>query len=136
MMLSVFTDGGSRGNPGPAAIGVVVYSGKEILHEHGEVIGVTTNNVAEYKAVLYAIQFLSSSLPFPPEKVSFFLDSKLVVEQLSGNYKIKNEDLLDIAKQIFTVIRSLPFPVSFTHVPRNQNAYADSLVNKALDAHL
>ncbi len=130
--IIIYTDGGARGNPGPAGIGIVVKDEEgSILEEYCEYIGETTNNQAEYKAVLKAFDFIDTH---KPESVDFFLDSELVVNQLNGKYKIKNPDLAKLFVQIWN--KKTGKKISFTHVPREQNKQADSLVNKAIDEHL
>jgi ribonuclease HI len=133
-MINIFTDGGARGNPGPAAIGVAVYRDKEVLHEHGETIGSTTNNVAEYRAVLYALQWLHKHQEEIGHevKIQFFLDSELVVRQLNGIYRVKNSFLREIMLQIRAEEQGLP-PLIYTHIRREYNKHADSMVNQALD---
>ncbi|NTW22036.1 ribonuclease HI family protein [Candidatus Falkowbacteria bacterium] len=128
--LIIFTDGGARGNPGPAAIGAVIYDEqRQVLSEISEYIGETTNNQAEYKAVVAAI---AKAKELGAKEVDFFLDSQLVVEQLNGNYKVKNKDLAPLFVQIYNA--SLGFrKVRYTHVRREQNQEADKLVNLALD---
>lgn len=131
--LHLFTDGGSRGNPGQAAIGLVLEdpSTGTTLREHYERIGVQTNNVAEYSAL---IEGLKIAKHYHPNRLLCHLDSELIVKQLSGEYKVKMETL----KVFFDEIRELilDFPsVEFTHIPRADNHRADALVNKALDEH-
>lgn len=134
MMYHIHTDGGSRGNPGQAAIGFVIQDddGKPVA-EKGEKIGVTTNNVAEYTAVLSALKYLIDS-PVKPTLVKFFLDSKLVVEQINGNFQIKQPHLKTLCVEIQRLRKSLPYPSQFSHVPRKENSQADLLVNLALDS--
>lgn len=136
--LIIHTDGGSRGNPGKAAVGVVVSDGDQKIFESFKTIGVATNNEAEYGAVLVALDWLLSSSGSSDEaaEVEFLLDSKLVVEQLNKKWKIKEPRLADLAQKCWQKISSLPHRVSFKHIPREQNAEADALVNKALDAEL
>jgi probable phosphoglycerate mutase len=132
--LVIHTDGGSRGNPGPAATGVVIYGDKQaIIHAFGKHIGIATNNVAEYTAVLHALEWLIQS-GLNPESILFNLDSKLVVEQLSGRWKIKDPNLAILANQIKDLTSNFHFPTSYSYVPRSQNAAADAQVNLALDA--
>ena len=136
MNLLINTDGGARGNPGPAGIGIVVReeAGQE-LYEHAEAIGETTNNVAEYKALEHAVDWLTAYEDLNlVEQVTFRLDSKLVIEQVQGNWKIKQPHLLPLVNYIQSQIAALPCSVSFTYVPRIENAAADALVNQALDA--
>lgn len=137
MQLSVYTDGGSRGNPGDAAIGGLVYSPtKEVVYEFSEFIGTATNNEAEYKAVLHAITWISGFISDTQyDSVIFHLDSKLVVEQLNKNWKIKNDRMRMLANQCWSQLSSIPVETSFIHVRREKNSQADALVNQALDAH-
>jgi len=126
----VYTDGGSRGNPGPSASGFVVY-GKdgELLFEGGKYLGVTTNNQAEYQAVKLGLE---KALELNAQVVSFRLDSQLVANQLTGLYKIKNRDLWPIHESIKGLIIKFK-KVTFTHVRREFNKEADAMVNKILD---
>ena len=129
-LLIVEADGGSRGNPGPAAYGAVVRDGEtgRVLVEVAETIGEATNNVAEYRGVLAGIQH---ALEVDPEaRIEARLDSKLIVEQMSGRWAIKNAALRDLA----LAVRRLRADVDYTWVPRAQNPAADRLVNEALDA--
>ena len=138
--MIIHTDGGSRGNPGHAATGVVVLddAGKDVIYESGVYLGIATNNTAEYEAVARALEWVlaekkNDHLP-TPQTLSFKLDSQLVVEQLSGRYKIKQAHILTYVKKIHALLREIGFPATFTYVPRAQNAAADALVNQALDA--
>ncbi|OGE31043.1 hypothetical protein A2631_05170 [Candidatus Daviesbacteria bacterium RIFCSPHIGHO2_01_FULL_44_29] len=134
MNFIIFTDGASRGNPGPASYGFVVKDTTGlILHEEAKELGVTTNNVAEYTAVLRAFQYiLAHFADKAPHKITFFMDSLLVVQQLSGRYKIKSPHL----KELVLAIKELEmqfFNISYTHIPRKDNFLADRLANMALD---
>jgi len=129
--LVVEADGGSRGNPGPAAFGSVVKDAESgaVLVERAEAIGVATNNVAEYRGVIAGLQ--EAHRLDPQARIEMRLDSKLVVEQMSGRWKIKSADMRDLALQARdTHDMSL---VSWTWVPRAQNAHADRLLNQVLD---
>lgn len=129
-LLVVEADGGSRGNPGPAAYGAVVRDGGtgRVLIEVAETIGEATNNVAEYRGVLAGIQH---ALEIDPDaRIEARLDSKLIVEQMSGRWAIRNAALRDLA----LAVRRLRADVDYTWVPRAQNTAADRLVNEALDA--
>lgn len=129
--LIIHTDGGARGNPGPAAIGIVISKPDgEVLLEYKEVIGQATNNMAEYMAVVKALELVER---FEPEAIDFYLDSELVVKQLNQEYKVKNEELGKLFMQIWNKLKGFKH-VTFTHIPRAQNKRADALVNKALDA--
>jgi len=127
--LVIHTDGGSRGNPGPSATGVVITTpdGRHI-ESFGRYMGITTNNQAEYSAVLEGIK---AAQKYEPQKLRFFLDSELVVKQLNGIYKIKHSELRVLFNEIKTLIQDLD--VTFTHVRREYNQGADIEVNKALD---
>jgi ribonuclease HI len=131
--LVLHTDGGARGNPGPAAIGVVVEKehdgGLEVLAEIGETIGVATNNVAEYRAL---IRGLEEAKRLGAEEVECLLDSTLVVEQMSGRYKVKHANVIPLQRQASELARGFK-KVGYRYIPRAQNAEADRLVNEALD---
>lgn len=133
MKLIIYTDGASRGNPGPASYGFTISDdvGK-LLYEEGEYIGKSTNNVAEYSAVLEALKWVKKNIS---EKVwiELFADSKLVAEQLSGNYKIKAKHLKPIIEKIRVLSLELGV-VIFRHIPRSKNTLADKLANQALDS--
>ena len=140
MKLVINTDGGSRGNPGDAAIGVIV--GSSIIsgqtREYGEYIGKTTNNVAEYKAVIFALKkakALLGSKKAAETEVEVRADSELLVKQMNGEYKIKNEELQPLFFEIWNSKQDFK-SVAFKHVPREENKDADRLVNQALDTLL
>lgn len=138
-MLCVNTDGGARGNPGPAAIGVVFRDeAHNILFEYREKIGNTTNNQAEYRAVIKALEIITKSdwdqKNNHDSRIIFNVDSKLVVEQINGNYKVKNDDIKNFMAEINKLIRAINKEIIFVHVPREQNKEADKLVNMALDS--
>lgn len=130
--LLVYTDGGSRGNPGPSASGYVIMNAEnEIIEEGGEYLGITTNNQAEYQAVKLALQ---ATVKFNPKKVHFFIDSLLVVNQMKGTYKIKNRELWPIYSDIKNLCENFD-EVIFTHIRRELNKLADGKVNEVLDSH-
>lgn len=137
MELKIFTDGGSRSNPGPAAIGIVVLENSETVYEYKEFIGTETNNVAEYLALTHAVRWLKRFCETTTvDACEFLLDSMLVVEQVQGHWKIKEPRLRELATVIQTELKTLPCKYSFRHIPRAQNSEADKLVNQALDAEL
>ena len=123
-------DGGSRGNPGPAAYGAVLKDGEtgEVIAEDGTAIGVASNNVAEYNGLIAGLRMAADLAPDADVEVR--MDSKLVVEQMSGNWKIKHPDMKPLAIE---ANRLAPFGTSYTWIPREQNKHADRLVNEALD---
>lgn len=133
MTLTIFTDGGSKGNPGPAAIGVAMYLNGKKLEFYREDLGIATNNVAEYTAVLRALEkaihHKSSGVEF--KKIEFKADSLLVVSQLNGVYKIKNPTIRDFIIKIRILESELNMPISYTHIYREDNTVADALVNNA-----
>ncbi|HEX7017918.1 MAG TPA: ribonuclease HI family protein [Patescibacteria group bacterium] len=137
MKLTIFTDGGARGNPGPAGIGVVVLD--ELAHvvfEHSAYLGKATNNEAEYRAFQASLDWLLSSTHLDQAThISWKLDSMLVVEQLQRHWKIKEPHLKLLADQIWQKLDQLQIPYTIGHVPRAENKDADALVNQALDAH-
>jgi len=129
----IYTDGGSRGNPGPAAIGAVV--GEK---EYGEQIGRTTNNVAEYSAVVFALKKAKQLLTKKVAKetdIELRTDSELLVKQLNGEYKIKDADLQPLFLEVWNLKQDFK-SIEFIHVTRDKNKKADSLVNRALDTLL
>ena len=130
--LLIEADGGSRGNPGPAGSGAVLidFDSGIILAEIALFIGVATNNIAEYRAVLAAIELANEIAP--DAKLLVRMDSKLVVEQMSGRWKIKNEGMQDMSSQMVKAIGSRQ--ISFEWIPREKNSKADSLANEAMDA--
>ncbi|MGB0757077.1 MAG: ribonuclease HI family protein [Patescibacteria group bacterium] len=128
--LLIYTDGGARGNPGPAGIGVAVYTpDNELVTTSKKFIGESTNNVAEYTAALTGLQIAKE---YKAEIVHMYLDSELVVKQLNREYKVKNKDLGSIFVQIWNLSQEFK-KVTFTHIPREENKIADGLVNQALD---
>lgn len=131
--IIINTDGGARGNPGPAGIGVVFSSetGK-ILHEFKAYIGEATNNVAEYKALVLALEE-AEKLNYA--ELQILMDSELVVRQMQGVYKIKEPALQVLAKQVLALSNRFK-KVTYRHIPREKNKAADKLVNQAIDAHL
>ena len=129
--VKLFTDGGSRGNPGPSATGFAILSLEDkLLKAGGTYLGITTNNQAEYKAVL---EGLGTAYDMGAVQVDVYMDSLLVVNQMSGIFKIKNLDLLKINVSIHEAIKKFD-KVSFKHVPRALNKLADAEVNRVLDS--
>lgn len=128
--LLSFSDGGARGNPGPAGIGAVLYDeNKKVIAEVSEYLGVATNNQAEYKAIIAA---LKKAKNLGALELDCYLDSELVVKQLNHEYKVKNKDLAPLFLEVYNL--SLNFKkISFTHIPREQNSAADCLANEAMD---
>lgn len=131
MQLFLYTDGGARGNPGPAGIGAVVKDGERIIKKIKKYIGEATNNQAEYEALILGLSELKK-IGGKDLEVSCFLDSELVVKQLNFEYKIKNKDLATLFVKVCNLAQSFK-KCKFFHVYREQNKEADRLVNEALD---
>lgn len=131
--INIYSDGGSRNNPGHAAIGVVIND-----HEFKKYIGIKTNNEAEYEAVLLALielPKLFSISKLKESNINFFLDSELVCNQLNGTYKVKDLKLQSLFLKIWNIRQTLP-KITFKHILRDKNKRADRLVNEALDEYL
>lgn len=127
---TLHTDGGARGNPGPAAIGFVLAQLGSVPISRGEYIGTATNNQAEYRALIAG---MNEAKKQGIQELQCFLDSELVVKQVRGEYRVKNEDLKGYVQEVRALFSSFE-KVTFQHVPRSKNAAADKLVNEALDA--
>lgn len=133
--LFVFTDGGSSGNPGPGAVGVVIKKEGETIKGFGQYLGETTNNVAEYRAVVIALQWLKNNYPLAKLlswQIIFFLDSKLVVNQLNGLFKVKDAKLRNLIVQVGELEREIGGDIRYQHIAREKNQEADSLVKQVL----
>ncbi|HEY5695260.1 MAG TPA: reverse transcriptase-like protein [Candidatus Saccharimonadales bacterium] len=129
----IYSDGGSRGNPGPSAAGFVIMNQDEhVLHEGGMYLGITTNNVAEYNGVRLGLE---KAIAMGAKTVDLRMDSLLVVNQMNGLYQIKNRELWPINEKIRELIGQFE-KVTFTHVRREFNQLADGMVNKILNAHI
>lgn len=133
----VYTDGGARGNPGPAAIGVVICDEKgNVLKKYGEYLGETTNNEAEYQAAIFALKKIKALWGKDVSKrssVKVFADSELLVRQLAGKYKIEHPNIQKLFLQLWNL--KIDFvEVAFSAMLREENREADELVNEALDA--
>lgn len=129
--LIIYTDGGARGNPGPAGIGVVVQSPKSKVQSRkfSKYIGEATNNQAEYRALIFG---LSKAKEFDANEIICFLDSELLVNQLTGKYKVKNRGLAPLVADVFRLTNKFK-KVDFRYIPREKNKEADKLVNEAID---
>ena len=131
MRARLYTDGGARGNPGPAAFAYVIQDEHgEVLAAHGEAIGVATNNVAEYSALIAGLE---KALELGVDELEVVSDSELMVKQMRGEYRVKNEALRELSVRATQLAREIG-PVSYTAVRREHNKLADQLVNDALDA--
>ncbi len=137
--MIIYTDGVSRGNPGDAGIGVLLKdSSGAVIDEIGKYIGATTNNVAEYTALLNALEY---AVKHRAAIVDIFLDSELVVRQMNGVYRVKDENLAVLFNKAQALIKKIRgrgqgSRVTLTHIPREKNKEADNLANKAVNLHL
>ena len=153
MNLTIHTDGGSLHNPGPAASAFLIHSEGKLLHQYKEAIGIASNNVAEYTALIRALTYVkeqwihrrhsgldpeSSSILDPRfreddiESIKVIADSELMVRQVNGVYKVKHPDIKPLHTQVKLLELEIGVPIVYTHVLREKNADADALVKKAL----
>ena len=129
--LTIFSDGGARGNPGPAGAGAVILDADgKVLAELHEYLGETTNNQAEYRAMIMA---LKAAKKMSPASVAVFADSELVVKQINGEYRVKDEGLKPLFKELMSLLGDFS-DYKVTHVRREKNKHADKLANKAIDS--
>ncbi len=132
MSLKLFSDGGARGNPGPSGIGFILFdNNNNLLWFESKYIGEATNNIAEYMALFEGLKYVHKN--HPNEELICHLDSELVVKQLNGEYKIKNEGLKPLFSDIKKLVTS---KTKFVHIERAKNKFADKLVNISLDAKI
>ena len=133
MSLVIYSDGGSRGNPGPSAYAVVVTRDGEVIYEHTEFLGINTNNYAEYRGLIAGI---SKALNLKEDDVEFVMDSELVIKQMRGEYKVKSPNIRKLHEDA-TAMSSLIPHVRFTHVRRENPmvSRADALLNAEMDRH-
>ncbi len=134
--LYINTDGGARGNPGLAACAFVIHDElRNLVYQEGKLLGITTNNVAEYEGVILSLVWLKNH----PEtlnntaQIIYRLDSLLVVNQLLGNFKVKETHLRELFAKATKLKNELKISITFSYVPRDQNSKADSLLNQLLD---
>lgn len=137
MRYILHTDGGARGNPGPAGAGAVITDEKgEVLREAHKSLGKATNNFAEYSAVILALETLKKIIPVSKRKeseIEIKMDSELVARQLANKYEIREETLFPLFIKVHNLIISSFPKVTFSHIPREKNKEADRLSNKAMD---
>lgn len=133
MILKVFTDGGSKGNPGPSYIGVVFYIDDKKVWDHHDSIGIATNNDAEYTALIRALENIKIQVldghKYSLSKINFFSDSRLMVNQVNGLFKVKNGKIKEYILKIRSLEQEIKLPITYSYVPREQNSEADKLVN-------
>lgn len=129
-VLRLYTDGASRGNPGPAGLGMVIEDGEGMRLWGGHrYVGTVTNNRAEYLALIEGLRKVAE---WKPDRLEVFMDSQLVVEQVTGRYKVRNADLQPLHRQAQVLLQGFP-AVSVRYVPRERNRSADALANRAID---
>ena len=130
--IKIFTDGGARGNPGPAAIGVVITDDKgKIIKKYSAYLGKLTNNQAEYKALIKGLELAQD---LKPQEVVCYLDSELVIKQMKQEYKVKDKDLQPLFIKVWNLALSFK-KATYQHIPRSLNKEADKLLNLELDKH-
>ena len=126
----IYSDGGSRGNPGPAGIGVVIFDGKKNkIKELSKYIGEATNNIAEYNAV---ISGLEEAIGLKADDVTLYLDSELAVKQLNGEYRVKNAEIKTLFERVLEMLKNFK-SFEIKHIDRSKNKEADKLANKAIN---
>lgn len=135
MSVVIYTDGGARGNPGPAGAGAAIYkNGKDVAHV-SKYLGKQTNNFAEYEALILALEAAVKKLGSPLTGVLVRMDSELIVKQMRGEYRVKNNELKKQHERVRRLL-DMAFPgVRFEHVRREENVRADLLANEAMDSH-
>jgi ribonuclease HI len=135
MLINVYTDGGSRGNPGVSGYGLVIYDDQNnILYKEGKFLGIKTNNEAEYSGVLAALDWIKKNKNmYQLTQVNFFADSQLMIRQLQGIYKVKAPTLLPLYIQTQQLLTQINLPVKYTDIRREFNKLADELANQAMD---
>jgi ribonuclease HI len=139
-MYSIYIDGAARGNPGPSAAGFVVLDGKgEEIHRYGRALGSATNNCAEYKALIEALNYLLNLADqrhigrrIDAQAPVIYSDSELLVHQMNGRYRVRNPNLIELNRKAKELIGRIGY-VRIVHIPRSQNRTADRIVNRILD---
>jgi len=138
MVLNIYTDGGSRGNPGISGYGLVIYEDKQkILYQEGKFLGVKTNNEAEYSGIIAALEWVKKNKTnYNITQLNFFADSQLMIRQFQGLYKVKAPTLLPLFAHAQQLLAQINLPAKFTDVRRDFNKLADELANQAMDRRL
>ena len=133
MKLVIYSDGGSRGNPGPSAYAIVVTSQGKVVHTHSEFLGVHTNNYAEYRGLISGI---SKAIELGADEAEFVMDSQLVIRQMTGEYKVKNRDMQELHADAQALASIIP-KVTYRNVRRSEERIpeADALLNAEMDRH-
>ena len=137
MLINVYTDGGSRGNPGISGYGLVIYEDKKILYQESKFLGIKTNNEAEYSGIIAALEWIKKNKNiYQITQINFFADSQLMIRQLQGIYKVKAPTLLPLFAQVQQLLIQINLPVKYNDVRREFNKLADELANQAMDKRL
>jgi ribonuclease HI len=136
MELRIYCDGGARNNPGPAASAFIAMQGGKVVYKESLFLGAKTNNIAEYTAVILALKWIKNINGKFFNEISFFLDSELVVKQLSGRYRVKSKNLLPLVLEIKKLENKIGLSIRYSNIPRSKNAHADALVNKTIDENI
>ncbi|MBO4502483.1 MAG: ribonuclease HI family protein [Candidatus Methanomethylophilus sp.] len=132
-MLKIYSDGGSRGNPGPSAYAIVVTENGKVIHEHSEFLGEHTNNYAEYRGLIAG---LTKAIQLGAQEAEFIMDSQLVIRQMTGEYKVKSDAVKELHQDAKALAAMIP-KVKFTNVRRSEELIprADALLNEEMDRH-
>ena len=138
MVLNIYTDGGSRGNPGISGYGLVIYEDKQkILYQEGKFLGIKTNNEAEYSGIIAALEWVKKNKTnYNITQLNFFADSQLMIRQFQGLYKVKAPTLLPLYAQAQQLLSQINLPTKYTDVRRDFNKLADELANQAMDRRI
>jgi len=132
--IVIHTDGGARGNPGPAACAFVAEVGEKIIQKESSFLDISTNNYAEYQGVILALKWLSANYKnLSATSAIFYLDSELVARQLSGVYKVKDQKLIELFLRVGKLSKNINLKIFYKSIPRSKNKVADFLVNEELD---
>ena len=135
--FKIYTDGGARGNPGPAAAAFVVINEGKVYYKKAKFLGKTTNNFAEYWGIILALNWLSKNTKtFQEKEISIFVDSQLVARQLAGLYRIKSNKLRPLSLLVKKLEKKILKKVKYEELPRERNRLADALVNKIIDENI
>lgn len=130
--MDIFSDGGARGNPGPAACAFIVIEDGKVLYKGSKLLGNTTNNVAEYNGVILALEWVLANQS-TNRSINFYVDSELIAKQINGTYKVKDKDLKLLFLEVTKLLGKIHRKIIFKNIPRAKNKLADYLVNETLD---
>jgi len=131
--LDLYTDGGSRGNPGISACAYFVFQENNLIDFGGKYLGISTNNQSEYNGLIMGLDTISKLVP---KLVQIYSDSELLVKQINGLYKVKDKNIVQLFQRVRNILESINFSVEFIHIPRSKNFFADKLVNLILDSNI